>query len=246
MKPAVFCWSGGKDSALCLYKVLSASPQPSPKERELEVFDVKYLLTTVNEQFRRVSMHGVREELLDAQAKSIGIPLIKIYVNEGTNAEYEKKMEETLLNLKAEGINYVIFGDIFLEDLRKYREDNLAKVGMKAVFPLWKQDTTKLLREFLSLKFKTVICCSNDAYLGEEWAGKIIDDKFISELPENVDPCGENGEYHTFCFAGPIFKNPVKINVREKIYKPLQVKTTDDCTLPASQTKGFWFCELSS
>ncbi|MBI4945853.1 MAG: diphthine--ammonia ligase [Bacteroidetes bacterium] len=231
--PAVFCWSGGKDSALCLYKIL--------QQKE---YEVRYLLTTVNKQFRRVSMHGVREELLDEQAKQIGIPLVKIYVNEGTNAEYEKKMEETLLRFKSEGIHHVIFGDIFLEDLRKYREDNLAKVGMKAVFPLWKQDTRKLLEEFLALKFKTVICCTNDAYLGEEWAGRIIDNEFLSSLPANADACGENGEYHTFCFNGPLFKNPINISAGEKIYKPLVIKTTDDCSLSASATKGFWFCEL--
>jgi uncharacterized protein (TIGR00290 family) len=234
VKPAVFCWSGGKDSALCLYKIL-----------EKKEFDVKFLLTSVNEQFRRISMHGVREELLDSQAIALGIPLIKIYVNEGTNVEYEKKMEETLLGLKAEGINDVIFGDIFLEDLRKYREDNLARVGMKGVFPLWKQDTKKLLSEFLTLKFKTVVCCTNDAYLGDEWAGRLIDHQYISELPENVDPCGENGEYHSFCFAGPIFNTPVSVFVGEKIYKPIVVKTTDDCDLPESSTKGFWFCELN-
>ena len=233
MKKSVMCWSGGKDSALCLYKVL--------QEKE---YDVKYLLTTVNAQFKRISMHGVREELLDEQAKSIGIPSVKIYVNEGTNAEYEKKMEEALLKFKSEGINHVIFGDIFLENLRKYREDNLTKVGMTGVFPLWKQDTRKLLEEFLSLKFKTIICCTNDAYLGEEWAGRVVEDNFLAELPANVDACGENGEYHTFCFDGPIFKIPIKIKAGEKIYKPLIVKTTDDCNLPQSQTKGFWFCDL--
>lgn len=233
MIPAVFCWSGGKDSALCLHKVL--------QEKE---YDVKYLLTTVNEQFKRISMHGVKEELLDEQAKQINIPLVKIYVNEGTNAEYEKKMEEMLLKFKAEGINHVIFGDIFLEDLRKYSEDNLAKVGMTGVFPLWKQNTKELLKEFLDLKFKTIICCTNDAYLGEEWAGRIIDEKFLVELPSNIDACGENGEYHTFCFDGPIFKQAIEIKAGEKIYKPLEIKKTDDCNLPKSQTNGFWFCEL--
>ena len=227
------CWSGGKDSALCLHKVL-----------QTKEYDVKYLLTTVNEQFKRISMHGVREELLNEQAKKIGIPLVKIYVNEGTNAEYEKKMGETLLKFKAEGIEYVIFGDIFLEDLRIYRENNLAKVGMTGIFPLWKKDTKELLNEFLSLNFKTIICCTNDAYLGKEWAGRVIDEKFLSSLPTNVDACGENGEYHTFCFDGPIFKTSVKIIAREKIYKSLEVKITDECNFTQSQTKGFWFCEL--
>lgn len=269
MIPAIFCWSGGKDSALCLYKIQAqrpALPEGQPKVanevqakarspfaqsspplgetgEEVVGYDVKFLLTTVNEQFHRISMHGVREELLDAQAKSLGIPLVKIYVSEGTNAEYERKMEEALLNFKIQGIEYVIFGDIFLEDLRRYREDNLAKVGMKAVFPLWKQDTKELLNEFLSLKFKTLVCCTNDAYLGKEWAGRIIDNKFMSELPANVDPCGENGEYHTFCFEGPVFKIPISVKAGEKLYKPMEIKTTD-CNLPALKTKGFWFCEL--
>ena len=227
------CWSGGKDSAVCLYKVL--------QEKQ---YEVAYLLTTLNEKFKRVSMHGVREELLDEQARQIGIPLVKIYVSEGTNAEYERKMEETLLKFKKAGIEHVIFGDIFLEDLRKYRENNLAKVGMKGIFPLWKLDTTKLLKDFLFLKFKTIICCTNDAYLGEEWAGRVIDEKFLSELPSNADACGENGEYHTFCFEGPLFKQPIKVKGGEKIYKPLEIKTADDCNMPRSQTKGFWFCEL--
>lgn len=233
MKPAVFCWSGGKDSAFCLHKVL--------QEKQ---YEVKYLLTTVNEQFRRISMHGVREELLDLQAASIGIPLVKIYVNEGTNAEYERKMEDALLKFKKEGIEHVIFGDIFLEDLRKYREDNLAKAGMMAVFPLWKLDTGSLLKDFIALEYKTVVCCTNDAFLGEEWVGRFIDDAFIASLPLCVDPCGENGEYHTFCFDGPLFKTALKVSAGKKIYKPLEIKTTDDCSLPAGQTKGFWFCEL--
>lgn len=227
------CWSGGKDSALCLYKVF--------QEKE---FEVKYLLTNVNEQFKRISMHGVREELLDEQAKQTGIPLVKMYVSEGTNAEYEKKMGETLLQFKSEGIEHVIFGDIFLEDLRQYRENNLSKVNMTGVFPLWKKDTKELLKEFLELNFKTIICCTNDAYLGEEFAGKIIDIHFLSSLPSNVDACGENGEYHTFCFDGPIFSSPVSVQAGEKIYKPLEIKTAHSFNHPQSQTKGFWFCDL--
>ena len=234
MKPAVFCWSGGKDSALCLYRVL--------QEKK---YDVKFLITTVSEQFRRISMHGVKEELLDSQARSLGIPLIKIYVSEGTNVEYERKMEEALLNLKSKGIEEVIFGDIFLDELRRYREANLSKVGMKGVFPLWKQNTAALLADFISLKFKTVICCTNDAYLGEDWVGRIIDEKLALSIPDTVDPCGENGEYHTFCFDGPVFESPINILIGEKIYKPLVIKTTHGCKMPASSTKGFWFCEIS-
>jgi uncharacterized protein (TIGR00290 family) len=230
---SIFCWSGGKDSALCLHKI-----------KEGKKYDVRYLLTTVNETYRRISMHGVREELLDMQAASIGIPLIKVYVKEGTNAEYEKKMEETLLKVKKKAVSHVIFGDIFLEDLRKYREENLARVDMQAVFPLWKQDTRQLVGEFLSLGFKTITCCVNDARLGEEHAGIVLNPEFISSLPPEVDPCGENGEFHTFAFEGPLFSKPIRFKTGEKIYKPVEVRATDIYSLPASKTKGFWYCDL--
>ena len=233
MKPkAIFCWSGGKDSASALYKVIQENK-----------YEVVALLTTLNAQFKRVSMHGVREELLDQQAASIGLPLIKMFVTEGTNTEYEKTMEALLLQYKSKGVSKVIFGDIFLEDLRNYRQNNLAKVGLTAEFPLWKKDTKELIKEFLSKGFKTITCCVNDAYLGEDRVGEEITEEFIETLPFNVDPCGENGEYHTFCYDGPIFKTPIKFSVGEKIYKPLEIKTTD-CGLDISPTKGFWFCEL--
>lgn len=231
---AIFSWSGGKDSAYCLNKVLSEN-----------LFDIKYLLTSINYNFKRISMHGVREELLNAQAESIGIPLLKVWVKEGTNAEYEKQMESILLKAKADGIEYVIFGDIFLEDLRIYRENNLAKVGMKGIFPLWKMDTTYLINDFLIKKFKTITCCVNDGYLNEDWVGRKINKSFIEQLPVIVDPCGENGEYHTFCYDGPLFKKKILFSVGEKLYKPLEIKTTDDdvCT-SNTVTKGFWFIDL--
>lgn len=231
---AIFCWSGGKDSSYCLHKVLTE-----------KLFDVKYLLTTVNDKFKRISMHGVREELLDKQAESIGIPLVKVRVTEGTKEEYEKQMETVLLKAKSEGINNVIFGDIFLEDLREYRENNLVKIGMKGIFPLWGMNTANLLNEFITGKFKAVICCTNDGYLGEEWVGRRIDRSFIEQLPVNVDPCGENGEYHTFCYDAPLFKKKINFTVGEKVYKPLEIKSEDVRTLSANvSTKGFWFCDL--
>jgi uncharacterized protein (TIGR00290 family) len=248
---AVFCWSGGKDSALALYEVLQD-----------KTYEVKYLLTTLNENFRRISMHGVREELLEKQAQAIGIPLMKMYVKEGSNDEYERNMEAFLLRAKAEGINHVIFGDIFLEDLRAYREKNMEKVGMKAVFPLWKRNTKDLIEHFLSLHFQTVTCCVNDAYLGEDKVGTAIDAAFVHSLPANVDPCGENGEFHSFCFAGPIFKEEIPFQLGEKVYKPLELKKADSVCPSEKQkqkqneseneneemtrpvTKGFWFCDL--
>ena len=130
-----------------------------------------------------------------------------------------------------------------MEDLREYRENNLAKVGMVAEFPLWKKDTKELINEFMQLGFKTITCCVNDAYLAEDRVGVEIDEEFIKTLSPNVDPCGENGEYHTFCYAGPLFKTAVKFKIGEKIYKPLEIKTTNTCA-STSTTKGFWYCDL--
>ncbi len=234
---AIFAWSGGKDSSFCLHQVLLENK-----------YEVVYLLTTMNAEFKRISMHGVREELLDAQSNSIGIPQLKVWIYEATNEGYERQMEAMLLQAKSEGIEYVIFGDIFLEDLRVYRENNLAKVGMKAVFPLWKRDTTELIHDFIRQGFKTVTCCINDAHLDESWVGKEIDENFIMDLPASVDPCGENGEYHTYCYAGPIFQKKIDIHIGEKIYKPLEIKTDDSCGGIESEikTRGFWFCDLLS
>lgn len=229
---AIFCWSGGKDSALALYKIFL--------EEEVEVVA---LLTTLNADYKRVSMHGIREELLEQQAASIGLPLIKMFVREGTNAEYENTMAALLLKYKNLGVTKVIFGDIFLEDLRTYRENNLSKVGLKAEFPLWKRDTSELINEFLSLGFRTITCCVNDSCLSENEVGAELDFTFIKSLPSDVDPCGENGEFHTFCYSGPIFAKPVKFLIGEKIYKPLEIKRSDNCQ-DDHKTKGFWFCEL--
>ncbi len=239
----IFCWSGGKDSALCLHHVMESGR-----------YEVLCLLTTVNEEYQRVSMHGVRTILLEQQAEAIGLPLEKVFVSRGgSNAEYEERMSAALLKYKALGAETVIFGDIFLEDLRKWREDNLAKIGMKAVFPLWKRDTRELIGEFLALGFGSVICCVNDAWLGEAAVGRNISGEFIRTLPPEVDPCGENGEFHSFAFAGPIFKKPLRFEVGEKVYRPLEwispagnVSSSDTVCPPPVQgrTKGFWFCDL--
>src|SRR5580698_5662350 len=184
----VFCWSGGKDSALALNRL-----------RRDNRYEIVSLLTTCNEHFQRVSMHGVRLELLERQAESIGLPLEKIFVSQrSSNEEYQQKMSACLLAYKTRGVTACAFGDIFLEDLKRWREENLAKVGLRGIFPLWKNDTRELIREFIALGFGTVICCVNDAYLGETAVGRKIDADFISSLPAEVDPCGENGEFHSF------------------------------------------------
>lgn len=231
--PAIVSWSGGKDSSYALHKVLHEN-----------VYDVKYLLSTMNGNYKRLSMHGVREELVEAQAESIGIPLLKVYVYEASNAAYEKQMEAVLLQAKSENINHVIFGDIFLEDLRQYREQKMNALNMQCVFPIWKIDTTWMVNDFIAKGFKTITCCINDGYLNESWCGRMIDETFIKELPKTVDACGENGEFHTYCFEGPIFKKN-KYCYRRKKYKALEIKTNDHPTpIKDVGTKGFWFCDL--
>jgi uncharacterized protein (TIGR00290 family) len=244
IKPkALMCWSGGKDSSMALQRASSD-------------YEIIGLLTTLNADFKRISMHGVREELLDAQAQAIGLPIIKVWVSAGSNTEYEQQMRQALETAKAAGVTHVIFGDIFLQDLREYREKQLAKVGLTAVFPLWQRDTTELISEFIASGFQTITCCINDGYLDAHWAGREINQQFIDALPATVDPCGENGEYHTFCYAGPIFNSPVRFKVGEVVYRPLDipmpvtaVQQADDdqymCSSPV-QTNGFWFCELLS
>ena len=237
----VFCWSGGKDSALALNRVLAD-----------ERYEVVSLLTTCNEHFRRVSMHGVRLELLDAQAAAIGLPLEKVFVSQrSSNEEYEQRMGERMRALAAQGVVGCVFGDIFLEDLRKWRESNLARIGLSGIFPIWKVDSRELIREFISPGFGSVICCVNDAWLGETAVGRTLDEDFVCSLPVDVDPCGENGEYHSFAFAGPIFRRPVKYAVGEKIYRPIEETYLSSATSAASyplppvrRTKGFWFCDL--
>jgi uncharacterized protein (TIGR00290 family) len=238
---ALMCWSGGKDSAMALH-------------RAKQDFEVISLMTTLNADFGRISMHGVREDLLDAQAEAIGLQLIKVWVRAGTNEEYEQQMTDGLQKAKDQGVTHVIFGDIFLQDLREYREKQLAKVNLTAVFPLWQSNTAELIQDFVAKGFSTITCCINDGYLDSSWAGREIDHSFIAELPSHVDPCGENGEYHTFCYAGPIYQQPIPITRGEVIYRPLPnpmpVKQSepDDsdqyvCHSPV-ETKGFWFCDL--
>lgn len=235
---AIFNWSGGKDSALALYHIL--------KEQQ---FEISELVTTINSKFNRISMHGVRNELLYEQVKSIGIPLKEILVPEQPSMEdYNNIMKQQLSFLKKEQVTHSIFGDIFLEDLRAYREEKLNEVGLKAVFPLWKRDTKELMNEFLDLGFKTIVVCVKSELLGKEFVGRIIDKEFIKDLPENVDPCGENGEFHTFVFDGPIFKNPIKFELGEVILKEYEAPKTkkDSCFTSTISNKsvGFYFCDL--
>lgn len=234
-----FNWSGGKDSSLALYHALHDKS-----------YSVEKLLTNVNNQYRRISMHGVREELLEQQAASIGIPLQKLILpDQPSMAEYELQMMHTMKQLQNEKFTHSLFGDIFLEDLKMYREAQLAKVNMTAVFPLWKRDTTELMHEFIDLGFKTIVVCVKAELLDKSFAGRIIDKDFLKDLPQNVDPCGENGEFHTFVFDGPVFKKPVLYQTGEKVFREYQApqNNKDNCfsNQPFKPSSiGFWFCDL--
>ena len=213
----LFCWSGGKDSALALYRLLRS-----------DRYDVVALLTTYNEHYQRVSMHGVSLALSELQARSIGLPLDKVFVSErSSNEEYTLKMAERMLSYKEQGVLTVAFGDIFLEDLRAWREGNLTEIGMRAIFPLWNCDTRALMEEFIGLGFSSRVCCVSEQHLDESVLGRDIDRAFLESLPPSVDPCGENGEFHTFAYAGPIFNVPLAIETGERVYRD-----------------GFWFCDL--
>jgi len=183
--------------------------------------EVVGLLTSVAEEYKRVSHHGVREELLDAQAESIGLPLDKLYLpsNSGhlcTNDYYEELMRGALQPYCDAGVMLVAHGDLFLEDLRAYREVNLARMGMRGVFPLWKRDTAQLIRTFIRSGFKAYLSCV-EGKLGESFAGRAIDANLIADLPEGIDPCGEYGEFHSFVYDGPIFRKPIDVVVGEVV-----------------------------
>jgi uncharacterized protein (TIGR00290 family) len=234
---AIFNWSGGKDSSFALFKALQSGE-----------YDISYLLTTVSTGYKRIIQHGVREELLDMQADSIGIPLYKLFLPENPDMEiYNSLIREILIKFKQENIHTGIFGDIFLEDLRKYREEKLAEVGVNAVFPIWKYPTMDLIKDFIKLGFKAVVVCANENVLDAGFAGREIDMDFIKDLPANVDPCGENGEFHSFVYDGPIFKKSInfrKGEIIKKTYSPSdndKRKNEDSKRVPETV---FWYCDL--
>ena len=204
-EPILFCWSGGKDSAMALRAVM--------QQKE---FRVVALLTTVTEGNERISMHGVRRELLERQAESIGLPLHEVRIPpQCVNPIYEARMEEALRVHYENGVRKVAFGDIFLEDLRTYREKNLARIGMTALFPIWRRDSRELIRTFHAESFRAITVCVDSKVLDRSFAGRELDDTFFRELPSQADPCGENGEFHTFVFDGPIFRTTIAVRTGE-------------------------------
>jgi len=187
---------------------------------ESKQFDVVCLLTTVTERFHRVSMHGVREELLEMQAEALGIQLEKMRIPYPCpNSVYEEKMRQILTLWKTKGVTHSIFGDLFLEDIRRYREENLAKLNLSPAFPVWGRDTADLAKRMLEVGFKAILVCVDPRKLDPRFAGREFDYSLLSDLPKTVDPCGENGEFHTFVYDGPIFKNPIPVKVGEKVLR---------------------------
>lgn len=209
MEPILFCWSGGKDSAYALHTLRASG-----------LYDVRALLTTVTGEYNRISMHGVRVELAEKQAAAVGIPLEKSIIHKGgSNDDYEKAMTDILLKYNAQGVKRVAFGDLFLEDIRSYREAQIAKVGMECLFPLWGRNTKALAQSFISDGFRTIITCVDTTLLDGSFAGREFDESFLADLPDSVDPCGENGEFHSFVFDGPLFDSLIAIEIGEKVLR---------------------------
>jgi len=241
-------WSGGKDSAMALDRV-----------RRGGEYDIVSLITTINPEFGRVSMHGVPVGLVEAQAEAAGLPLQRMPVASASNNDtYLAALRTVLRNERERGVEAIIFGDIFLADLRAWREELLAEAGLNGLFPLWGEDTSALAQEFVARGFKAILCCADDARLDERALGRELDEDFFASLPAGVDPCGENGEYHSFVYAGPVFQRPVRYRPGERVYRPLVpagatvAPAADDTdtsigvpsALAGSPTKGFWFLDL--
>jgi uncharacterized protein (TIGR00290 family) len=217
MEDVLVSWSGGKDSCLALYELQEAGSHRAAA-----------LLTTVTREYDRVSMHGVRRVLLEREAESLGLPLRQALIPAGaSNEEYERATAEIFLEYRARGIDTVVFGDLFLEDVRAYREQFLARHGMRGLYPVWGRDTAEFICEFIALGFKAVVTCVSAEALDGSFAGRFIDEGFLASLPAGVDPCGENGEFHTFVFGGPSFKEEVRFSVGERVLRD-----------------SFWFCDL--
>jgi uncharacterized protein (TIGR00290 family) len=202
---AYVSWSSGKDSAFALYEAQRSG-----------VADVVGVLTTVNEAYGRVAMHGVREGVLDRQITALGLPALKVMLpNPCSNEIYQERMAQACARIKEQGVRHIVFGDLFLEDIRAYREQQLAAVGMTGIFPLWQRDTAVLARAMIDSGMVAHLVCVDPRRLGRVFAGRRFDSRLLDELPRQVDPCGENGEFHTLVSAGPMFAEPIDVRLGE-------------------------------
>jgi uncharacterized protein (TIGR00290 family) len=206
---AWLAWSSGKDSAWTLHLA-----------RQQDDFEITALLTTVNSTYERVAMHAVRESLLELQAEAAGLPLVKVPIpSPCSNEIYEQAMGEAMARARREGVWHVIFGDLFLEDIRSYREKHLSACGMTPVFPVWRSDTRALAEEMLSGGLEAYLTCIDPRRLDARFAGRRFDAALLAELPPGVDPCGENGEFHTFACAGPMFRHRIAMTAGEVVQR---------------------------
>lgn len=227
-------WSGGKDSALALWQLM-----------QNELYEVDHLFTVFDKELKRVGLHGIPEHLIEKQAEALGLPLKKLYLPASEDHDaYEKLMTNYFNTIKIDGISEIMFGDIFLEDLKLYRDKMLAKAGLKGNYPIWKKDTGNLVRQFVDLGFKTIICAANVQYFSRGQVGAIIDHTFLNSIPETVDPGGENGEYHTFVFDGPLFSFPVDFQRGKIISKTYRFKLINDAGEEEEQLSTYFFREL--
>jgi uncharacterized protein (TIGR00290 family) len=207
MPRAYVSWSSGKDSAFALHVA-----------RLEGTADIVGVLTTVNEVHDRVAMHGVRSALLDRQIAALGLPVIKVNIpSPCPNDVYEARMEEACATIKAKGTEHIVFGDLYLEDIRAYREEKLGTIGMTPLFPLWRRDTTKLARDMIASGLVAHIACLDPKRIDRRFAGRRFDASLLEELPSDIDPCGENGEFHTAVTAGPMFDNPIDVTIGETV-----------------------------
>ena len=234
---AIMHWSGGKDSALALYHSLRSGR-----------WDVRALLTSTNEQHQRVSMHGVRTTLVQAQAERLRLPLHWLSLpGDVSMEEYNAQMQAALKFYSGQGVTHSIFGDIFLEDLRQYREGQLNQANLRGEFPLWQRDSTELLHEFVDLGFRAVLVCVNEKHLGPEFLGRELNLELLRDLPRSVDPCGENGEYHSFVYDGPIFSSPISFTKGEIVRRTYSPSGRTDCHEDEQDSgwdTGFWYQDL--
>jgi len=229
MKKAVLFWSAGKDSAMTLHS-LKQDPQ----------VEIMGLVTTLNSDFERISMHGISEKVLDRQVEQLGFPIIKMWVpNQPDYYSYEEAFLKTCTQLLEMGVDTLVFGDIFLEDLRAYREELASKAGLNTYFPLWKRSGNELKKVLTDEGFEAITCCVQSDKLGNDWIGKQLNADFFKNLPSGIDPFGENGEFHTFCYNGPVFRNPINFETGEVVFKPLQIKQTD-----RAEDTGFLYLDI--
>lgn len=204
MEQAYLCWSGGKDATLALYRSIC-----------LGLYDVKVLLSVVKKDSGKLAMHEVEERLLRKQAEAVGIPFMPFHIDTSwTDKYYDAKMSQVVESLKSRGLTTAMFGDLYLEDLRRQREAKCFVSGIKAVFPLWHIPAKDVISSFVRLGFKAVVTCVDCSVLPESFVGRIIDNDFIADFPSDADVCGENGEYHSFVFDGPIFSHSVDFKIK--------------------------------